>query len=177
LFIRCDMIDQSSLQERKGCLTFFLSLLADDKTSATNTLSNNNLPYRAKDYFFSKAERSFYLVLQQAVDLNHYEIFAKVRLADLLWLPKGTTKRQSFQNRIQSKHVDFIICDRKQYRPLLAIELDDSSHQQPTRKDRDAFVDAAFMQAGLPLLHIPAQKNYNTRGLATQIAQALHARP
>jgi len=44
--------------------------------------------------------------------------------------------------------------------PRLAIELDDRSHQQADREERDAFVDEVFRAAGLPLVHIPAAKGY-----------------
>lgn len=42
--------------------------------------------------------------------------------------------------------------------PVLAIELDEKSHQRKDRKDRDAFVDQVFQAAALPLLHVPAAK-------------------
>lgn len=50
--------------------------------------------------------------------------------------------------------------------PLFAVELDDNSHSRPDRVERDAFVDAVFAAAGLPLLHIPARASYNTSELA-----------
>jgi len=48
------------------------------------------LPYRKKDYLLSKAEKSFYEVLRATV-ATEWSIFAKVRLLDLLWLPRGTS--------------------------------------------------------------------------------------
>src|SRR5688500_3263755 len=72
------------------------------------------LPYRRKDYLLTKAERSFYEVLRLSLANDpDLIIFAKVRLLDLLWLPKGTAKAQSHRNKVQSKHVDFVICERR----------------------------------------------------------------
>jgi hypothetical protein len=44
--------------------------------------------------------------------------------------------------------------------PLLAIELDDSSHNRPEREDADEFLDAAFDAAALPLVRVPARHSY-----------------
>ena len=99
-------------------------------------------------------------MLSEAVT-DRYFIFAKVRLADLLWLPKGTESWQSHFNRMQSKHVDFVICDRASIRPLLCVELDDASHGQASRQTRDAFVEAALLAAGLPFIRVRAAKAYN----------------
>src|SRR2546428_14133858 len=57
-----------------------------------------------KDYLRTAAERAFYAVLLQAVG-HEWRVFAKVRLADLLWLSAGIACRQAAWNRGQSKHV------------------------------------------------------------------------
>ena len=116
-------------------------------------------PYRKTDHLLTPAERSFFGVLGQAIDTDLY-IFAKVRLSDLLWLPQGTRDRQSYLNRIQSKHVDFVLCDSSTTEPRLLIELDDSSHQRARRRSRDAFLDEAARRAGLPILRVPAKRSY-----------------
>ncbi|MDE0856523.1 MAG: DUF2726 domain-containing protein [Nevskia sp.] len=129
--------------------------------------------YRRKD-FLSKAERSFFGVLQQAVDREGL-IFAKVRLADLLTPAAGPADGgwQSAFNRIQSKHVDFILCSLGDLTPKLAIELDDASHRQARRKERDQFLETACQSAGLPLLRVPAHRDYAVRQLREQIAPFL----
>jgi hypothetical protein len=132
------------------------------------------LPYRRKDYLLSKAERSFYEVLLFALARRtDVAVFAKVRLLDLLWMPHGTRDRQAHRNRVVSKHVDFVLCDRAQRRPLLVIELDDASHEESSRRDRDAFVDAALRAAGLPVLHVRAARSYASSELARLVDQHL----
>ena len=118
--------------ERSGCF-FAILKLCGMSPRATGTPT---LPYCRKDFLLTPAERSLYGVLTEAVQGRHL-IFAKVRLLDLVWLPKGTESRQSHLNRVQSKHVDFVLCDRDVVRPLMVIELDDSSHDRSDRKDRD----------------------------------------
>lgn len=61
-------------------------------------------------------------------------------------------------------------------KPLVGIELDDSSHDRADRQERDEFVNEVFQAAGLPLIHIPVQREYNTRELAAQIAPLIKSR-
>jgi hypothetical protein len=129
-------------------------------------------PYRKTDYLLTPAERSFYGVLRQAVD-SDLHIFAKVRLSDLLWLPRGTEKRQAYLNRIQSKHIDFVLCDASTTAPRLLVELDDSSHRRAFRERRDAFVDEATRAAGLPILRVPAKRSYAPEQLTQLISPLL----
>lgn len=154
-------------EEPQGCLFVILRLLG--LAPAPGTVASK-LPYQRKDYLLTKAERSFFGVLRGAV-ADQYLIFAKVRLADLVFIPRGTDKRQSHFNRIQSKHIDFVLCDHNAVRPLLAIELDDSSHGRADRRERDGFVDSALAAAGLPILHVPARSGYNVQEVANAIRQ------
>jgi len=79
-------------------------------------------------------------------------------------MPKGSESRQSHQNRVQSKHVDFVICDRATIRPLVAVELDDSSHARIGAGVPDEFVDAALTAATLPLVRVLAQAELQRPG-------------
>jgi very-short-patch-repair endonuclease len=163
---------QSGGAQRSGCLPAILRLFAGGGEQATQTTIEEELPYRRKDYLFSRAERSFYGVLNQAIGTD-YLIFAKVRLADLLFLPRSTESRQRHQNRVNAKHVDFVLCDRDQVQPLLVIELDDSSHQRSDRQKRDKFVNRALAAASLPIMHVTVQQAYNPEGIRKVIDSML----
>jgi hypothetical protein len=148
-------------------LPLVLKQIAGNKPAAAA-----NLPYRKKDYLLTAAERSFYEALCSVLD-GQLLVFAKVRLADLVYMPKGTANRQTHFNRIQSKHVDFVLCTRDKLSPVLVIELDDASHEEESRRERDTFVDAALTAAGLPILHIPAQRSYVPADLGAAIQTKL----
>ncbi len=165
--------------QKSGCLLAIFNVfrginspLEETPEPAPDQSDNGPLPYRRKDYLLTKAERSFFGVLQHAVN-EEYLIFSKVRIGDLLYVRKGTEKRQRFQNYINQKHVDFVLCDKESVKPLLVIELDDSSHQSNRRRKRDNFVDRAMQAAELSILHIPAQQAYNVRELTDQIQSAV----
>ena len=160
------------LSRRAGCLGFLARLLnANTGGRGKAAAGDKPLPYRRKDYLLSQGERAFYDVLCRAVNADRHRVFCKVRLGDLLWMPKGTDKRQSHWNRIQSKHVDFVVCSAEALRPLVVIELDDRSHERSERQERDSFVDRALAAAGLPILHVPAKARYDAEQIAVEIGR------
>jgi hypothetical protein len=132
------------------------------------------LPYAAKKYFFSAAERSFYEILKRLVSAEH-TVFAKVRLADLVHVSKGTTSWRSHFNRINRKHIDFLLCDRN-LTPVVAIELDDASHDDEEREARDEFVDQVLASAALPIVHIRARHAYAIDQLRVELHSYLPAK-
>ncbi|WP_111748820.1 DUF2726 domain-containing protein [Salinisphaera orenii] len=128
-------------------------------------------PYERQSYLLTRAEGSFYQALSRAVDA-HTLICPKVRLADLLRVERGLNdkRRRAAFGWIVGKHVDFVLCDTRHVRPLVVIELDDHSQQRPDRQQRDRSVDAAFANAGLPIVHIPTQKSYSADALRATLA-------
>ncbi len=128
------------------------------KISQSCELRNaDRLPYAKRNYFFSAAERSFYEVLRRL--LPDHTVFAKVRLVDVVRVTKESSSWRSDLNRIDRKHLDFVLCD-VDLAPVLAIELDDSSHDQIERAERDEFVDQVPAAAKFPIVHIRAQRGY-----------------
>jgi hypothetical protein len=156
--------------ERSGCLGFFLKLfgIAPGEGSGTR---KNDLPYRLRENFLSAAELAFYRVLEQAVG-QCYSINNKVRRWDVLYVPRSDESR-TYENKISSKHIDFLLCDPATMQPILAIELDDASHNRKERQDRDTFVDQALAAAGLTILHIKAAHTYSIAEVQQQITGAL----
>lgn len=131
-------------------------------------------PYEKKPAMMSRNEQAFYYALLRAVG-KQYDVFAMVRIADLL-VVDTVQKRQSWQNRINCKHIDFVLCDMKTQEPLLAIEVDDRSHQRKDRQERDYFVDRAFAAAQLPLLRVVATRNYVTKEVQQVVNEILTGR-
>jgi hypothetical protein len=132
-----------------------------------------NFPYYKKNGILTPAEIVFHLVLKEIINLNKYEIFSQVRLADIIKVKPGTEKILSYFYKISQKSPDFVICEKSTSAPLLIIELDDSSHKEKLRKKRDFFVDKALAAAELPVLHIPWNRNYNKEELTRKIMEKL----
>src|SRR5512137_490563 len=80
----------------------------------TRLLSSAELPglYLLRPRFLSKAETLVYRLLKVA--FPRYEIFARVRLADVLQVkigPQGMERLRAFR-KIANQHVGFVLCDR-----------------------------------------------------------------
>lgn len=154
-----------------GCLAAILGLIGIRLTGPT---AGDQLPYCQRDDFLSAAEMSFYRVLVMGLN-GSFAICPKVNLADIFFVARPH-ENQSYRNKIDRKHVDFLICDPTTMKPVLGVELDDASHSRPDRQDRDQFVDQVFEVAGLPLLHVRAASGYNPQQLAHLVREALAGR-
>ena len=97
-------------------------------------------------------------------------LLAKVRLGDLVRVRGQGSEEATARNKIDRKHVDFVLVDPGSMQPWLVIELDDRSHRSAAARSRDADKDAALAGAGLPLLRIPAARRYDAGELRQQIA-------
>ncbi len=112
-------------------------------------------------------------VLKSVVN-GRVTICVKVGLKDLFYVKNDDSKlHRTYTNKIDRKHVDFLLCHPKTMQPIVGIELDDSSHQRQDRKERDDFVDGVFKAARLPLIHIQVRRAYRTKDILTLIAPYL----
>jgi hypothetical protein len=80
----------------------------------TRLLSSAELPglYLLRPRFLSKVEGVVYMLLKAA--FPRHEIFARVRLADVLQVkigPQGMERLRAFR-KIANQHVGFVLCDR-----------------------------------------------------------------
>jgi regulator of protease activity HflC (stomatin/prohibitin superfamily) len=80
----------------------------------TRLLSSAELPglYLLRPRFLTKAESVVYLLLKAA--FPRHEIFARIRLADVLQVkigPQGMERLRAFR-KIANQHVGFVVCDR-----------------------------------------------------------------
>ena len=132
----------------------------------------NNYPYFAREFLLTKAESKFYKVLKAVVE-NKYDIACKVRLADIINCSELNWHR-GYGGQIACKHIDFVLFDSNTSRILLAIELDDRSHDKPARQKRDKFVNAAMKKSGVVLLRIPVEWGYDMARLDKDITVAIN---
>jgi hypothetical protein len=116
------------------------------------------LPYKKKGELMTKAEKEFFDVLEKVVN-NRYYIIPQVKISNLA-VVSGTRNYKTYLNKIDRKTVDFVLFD-KQFLPVVVVELDDSSHNDLSRKKRDNFVDMVMKKIGLKIVHIKTAYKYN----------------
>ena len=133
-------------------------LFLKHKNKNLNTLHGEEMPYKRKK-LLSEAESNFYQVLRTVVPPDR-QITCKTRLEDLLYV-ENNSQKQIFRNRIKSKHVDFTVFNPVNGYTDFAIELDDKSHTTKKQIEADIFKNEVFRKIGMPLIRIPAKRQYD----------------
>jgi hypothetical protein len=110
--------------------------------------------YKRRECIMTHAERKCFNSLIEAVG-SSYHIFAQVHLPSILdhKIHNGQKWFAAFRH-IDEKSVDFVLCTKNDLRPVLAIELDDWSHERADRQERDREVERILRGADLPLLRL-----------------------
>lgn len=119
-----------------------------------------NLPVKPKP-LLSNAELNFYHVMQ-LITAENKVINCKCRLEDLVSID-NCPERESFRNRIKSRHIDFVVFDPDNGHIEYAIELDDRSHKSEKAREADLLKDRIFEKINIPLIRIPAKRTYEPK--------------
>lgn len=146
---------------------FLVSISKKQPVQSNKVLQADSFPY-VKNTLMTDSEISFFRTLVNILE-NKYLVFPQVRLASLISVKKGINNWQKFFNKIFAKSVDFVIYDIYNKVPKLVIELDDSSHRDNKRNERDVFIDNALRKAGIEIIHVNLQNSYNIQELRKQI--------
>lgn len=115
--------------------------------SDTDSAAVDHWPFMPKKPL-SPPEQVLYYRLLDA--LPGFVVLPQVGLSRFLAVKKGENQLQWF-NRINRMSVDFLLCN-KAMQIIAAIELDDSTHDQPQRKKADTKKDAVLASAGIKLI-------------------------
>ena len=159
------------LNQKSGCLGKVVGFLQQVFGPQQARGPSRPWPYVKKRELMSKAEASFYRVLQHACG-GRYLVFTKVNLSDLIEVEQGMDRshRTTWRNKIDRKHIDFVLCDPQTLAIVAAVELDDASHQRGDARHRDGFKDEACTDAGLMLLRFKARRSYDVAAIARDLA-------
>lgn len=96
----------------------------------------------------------------------------KVRVADVITCSDADWRR-GFGGAISQKHLDFVLCEPRTTRIILAVELDDRSHEAPHRQRRDRFLNDTLQAAGIRLLRVKARAQYSAEIIRLLVNAAL----
>lgn len=125
--------------------------------------------YVSRKSVLTPGEIEFHRVLMRAAP--EAVIFPKVRVADIM----SAAERYSGDFlRISQKHFDWIVCHPVSFEPLIAIELDDSSHQGYKQQKNDQVKNEAAAEAGIALLRFRWSRFYNEDEVRNKIAEVIN---
>lgn len=159
-----------------GCIAYICykkpskeSKQENPNTNVENTQKKEQInqysQYYQRKLLFTKNEYYEFMKLVAFAKENQLEVLAKVRLLDLIEPRSEYRRDKKFLFKIQSKHVDFVITDKK-YKIVAIIELDDNSHNRPDRAQRDIFVNEVLRGVGYNVIH--------THSITNEVLQGIH---
>ena len=133
----------------------------------------NSLPYHKK-YLLTKNEWNFYKSIKPTCDKYNFHIISKVRLADLVEVDKGLdySERQTYFNKIQNKHIDFVLCNPENFSVIALLELDDSSHDNPKSIENDKFKDDLCSKVGYKLVRVYSTDDFENVLIRNKIIES-----
>lgn len=120
----------------------------------------------------TRAENEFYQILVNAVG-NSFNVFPQIHLSAILDEKiKGQNWKAAFRH-INGKSVDYVLCDKQYNQPKVAIELDDLSHDEESRRLRDEEEERIFKEVNLPLLRIKDFKRLSNEDIKKLVLEKL----
>ena len=113
--------------------------------------------YKKRYKIMNDFESALFFELKKQLPSNYY-IFPNIRIADVIDAVdgKGFYNRR---NKILPRHIDFLICDSN-FKPIVAIELNGSSHYRFDRIEKDKEKKEILKEANLPLVTIKVGDNF-----------------
>ncbi len=127
--------------------------------------------YRFQRFLCSAGEWRFYRVLDDALG-ERFDVMFQVRVAAIL-RPRRRGQWESHGRRVSQKAFDFVLVEKGTSLVRCAVELDDRTHEQPERRRRDRFLEAACRRAGLPLFRMKVARDYDPEALRTAVLETM----
>lgn len=129
-----------------GLLDFLCNLFGIDDE---DDIDENDQPkYTIKKSQISECEKYFYDILKKNFSKD-YDIRPQVPLSSIIEKEKSFSRE--YQNEL-NRVIDFGIFNKETQEPLLLIEINDKTHNQSNRKDRDRKVQSICNSAGIKLI-------------------------
>ncbi len=149
-------------------LAIILMMLLIVVAAGAMKLSDNGVtfPFRQKPQLFTPVEHSFLKMIEQAVG-QEFRIVCLVRLSDVITVRQQADKKKARAalSRAASRQLDFVLCDREDMRPILAIDLVHSQGKDGYKTQKDWFVTGALDAAGVPHARIKVKSGYSVEDI------------
>lgn len=137
----------------------------------TNMVINENeYVYDCKKTLISNSEQTYYTSILAALP-EGYNAFPQVNLATFI------TKNDNspFHNEL-FRNVDFLVTNG-QYKPLFVIEINDQTHLNKDRKERDEKVQKICEEAGVPIVKFWTSYGVNSDYISKKINETIASLP
>lgn len=143
-------------------ILFYLSFSIKKRKRSTHLSSSDALAYKAKNVM-TPTELEMFLALRERLN-NDFILLAQVRLADFIDIDTTSIKYKSSDwysafNKINAKSCDLVVIARSTGEIKAVIEINDFTHSNQNRINRDIFLKNIFKRIEVPLIFID-KNNY-----------------
>ncbi|MBN7821039.1 DUF2726 domain-containing protein [Bowmanella yangjiangensis] len=121
-------------------------------------------PFKKRSNLFTPVERTFLELLESAVG-HQYRVICRVKLSDILSLRQGTDKKtaRSALQKAASRQLDFVLCDKTDMSPVVAVDLVHNAGKDGYKSQRDWYVSSSLDAARIPHLRIKVKSGYSAQ--------------
>ena len=130
------------------------------------TTSGDKYLYEVRKSLITKSEQAFYNVIKSSIP-EGYSVFPQINLASFI----DRTDNAQFHNEL-FRNVDFLITD-SEYVPRFIIEINDQTHLNNERRERDEKVRKICEEAGIPILKLWTSYGVNPEYIKDRIYEML----
>lgn len=118
--------------------------------------------FKPKGQLFTSVERSFLDMLEEAVG-KEFKVVCRVKLSDLVTVPSKLEKKKASDalSKASAKYLDFVLCQKSDMRPVLAVDLVHKNGSESYKVHKDLFVTNALDTANIPLARIKVKSGYS----------------
>ena len=141
-----------------------------DSTCPTITNNNEKYLYETKNALITRSEQNFYNAIKASTP-DGYCVFPQINLASFI----NKTDGSRFHNEL-FRNVDFLVTDNS-YAPKFIIEINDQTHLNNDRKERDEKVQKICEEAGIPILKLWTSYGVNPEYIKGRIDETLNKLP
>lgn len=134
------------------------------------TTENDKYLYDVRKTLISKSEQGFFEAIKSCVP-EGYCVFPQISLASIV----DRTDDSRFHNEL-FRNVDFLVTDAN-YTPKIIIEINDQTHLNNDRKERDEKVRKICEEAGIPILNLWTSYGINLEYIKGRIDETLNNLP
>ena len=135
-----------------------------------NNDNNDKFLYEVKNRLISKSEESFYNVIKANIP-EGYIVFPQINLATFI----DRKDDARFHNEL-FRNVDFLVTNAE-YVPKFIVEINDMTHYNDERKNRDEKVQKICQEAGIPILKLWTSYGANPEYIKKRIDETLQSLP
>ncbi len=128
---------------------------------------NEKYLYTVRNSFVTPTERKYLTAIKHILPKECY-LQPQVALRSII----DRTDNACYQNELY-RIIDVCIFDKETFRPLVLVEINDESHNQPKRIERDKKVKMICEEAGLPLVTLWTKYGINEDYIEKRILESI----